>query len=295
MNRQYRTVIVMAIAVATAALASFGVYTALQRMPVREVEVGTVNVVVAAEPLDVGTQLRREQLKVVAWPVKTQVPGAFSDPNDVIDRGVIETINVNEPVTSRKVASKEQGAGLSPIIPQGMRALSIRVNDVISVAGYVVPGTRVDVLVTVRSQNATGNEPMSRTVVSNLLVLTAGTRYDTEKSKDGKPQPVAVVTLAVVPEDAEKIALAQSEGALSLALRNPLDVDPTRTNGVRMANLMRGGLTPEPEVNPVTRKVVRPKPAPLPVVAPPPPPPPPPPVYRVETYRGNRRTEEIVH
>jgi pilus assembly protein CpaB len=295
MNRQYRTVIVMAIAVATAALASFGVYTALQRMPVREVEVGTVNVVVAAEPLDVGTQLRREQLKVVAWPAKTQVPGAFSDPNDVIDRGVIETINVNEPVTNRKVASKEQGAGLSPIIPQGMRALSIRVNDVISVAGYVVPGTRVDVLVTVSGQQATGNEPMSRTVVSNLLVLTAGTRYDTEKSKDGKPQPVAVVTLAVVPEDAEKIALAQNQGTLSLALRNPLDVDPTKTNGMKMANLMRGGLTPEPVVNPETRKVVARKPAPVPPPAPVVAAPPPPPIYRVETIRGAKRTEEIVN
>ena len=291
MNRQYRTIIVMAVAVATAALASFGVYTALQRMPVRQVEVGTVNVVVAAEPLEVGTQLRREQLKVIGWPVKNQVPGAFADPNDVIDRGVIETINVNEPVTSRKVASKELGAGLSPVIPQGMRALSIRVNDVISVAGYVVPGTRVDVLVTVRAQPATANEPMSRTVVSNLQVLTAGTRIDTEKGKDGKPQPVTVVTLAVVPEDAEKIALAQSEGTLSLALRNPLDVDPTKTNGVKLVNLMRGGLTPEPEVNPVTRKV-KPRPAPAPVVAPAPPPPV---IYRIEKFSGGKSTSEIVN
>ena len=291
MNRQYRTIIVMAVAVATAALASFGVYTALQRMPVRQVEVGTVNVVVAAEPLEVGTQLRREQLKVIGWPVKNKVPGAFADPNDVIDRGVIETINVNEPVTSRKVASKELGAGLSPVIPQGMRALSIRVNDVISVAGYVVPGTRVDVLVTVRAQAATANEPMSRTVVSNLQVLTAGTRIDTEKGKDGKPQPVTVVTLAVVPEDAEKIALAQSEGTLSLALRNPLDVDPTKTNGVKLVNLMRGGLTPEPEVNPVTRKV-KPRPAPAPVVAPAPPPPV---IYRIEKFSGGKSTSEIVN
>jgi len=291
MNRQYRTIIVMAVAVATAALASFGVYTALQRMPVRTVEVGTVNVVVAAEPLNVGTQLRREMLKVIAWPAKNQVPGAYADPNDVIDRGVIETVNVNEPVTSRKVASKEMGAGLSPVIPQGMRALSIRVNDVISVAGYVVPGTRVDLLVTVRGQQATGNEPMSRTVVSNLQVLTAGTRIDTEKSKDGKPQAVNVVTLAVVPEDAEKIALAQSEGTLSLALRNPLDVDATKTNGVKLASLMRGGLTPEPEVNPVTRKV-KPKPVPVAVVLPPPPAAP---IYRIEKISGGKSTQEIVN
>ena len=210
MNRQNRTIVVMAIAVATAALASFGVYTAIQRMPVKQVEVGTVKVVVAAEPLLVGTPVRREQLKVADWPVKHQVPGSFADPNDVIDRGVIETIGENEPVTTRKVASKEAGVGLSPIVPQGMRAMSIRVNDVISVAGYVMPGTRVDLLVTVRDDNPNdGNaQAMARTVLSNILVLTANTRTDTEKGKDGKPQPSTVVTLAVLPEDAEKIALA---------------------------------------------------------------------------------------
>ena len=299
MNRQYRTVIVMVVAVATAALASFGVYMAIQRMPVRQVEVGTTNVVVAAEPLMVGTQLRREQLKVIAWPSKSQVPGAFADPNDVIDRGVIETIGLNEPITDRKVASKEAGAGLSPVIPQGMRAMSVRVNDVISVAGYVVAGTRVDLLVTVREDNPNaGNaEPMARTVVSNLMVLASGTRYDTEKGKDGKPQPSTVVTLAVLPEDAEKIALAQSEGKLSLALRNPLDLDETKTNGVKLASLMRGGASPAPEVNPVTRKVIaRPRPAPVtisPVAVPPPPPAPV--IYRVEAIRGAKRTEEVVN
>ena len=296
MNRQYRTVVVMTIAVVTAALASIGVYAAIQRMPVKTVEVGTVKVVVAAEPLMVGTPLRREQLRVVDWPAKTQVPGAFADPNDVIDRGVIETIGENEPVTTRKVASKEAGAGLPPIIPQGMRAMSIRVNDVISVAGYVIPGTHIDLLVTVRDDNPTAGqaEAMARTVLSNILVLTAGVRTDTEKGKDGKPQPSTVVTLAVLPEDAEKIALAQSEGSLSLVLRNPLDNDQTKTNGVKLAALMRGTAAPAPEVNPVTRKAVpRPRPAaPAPVVAPPPAPSS---IYKVEAIRGAKRTEEVVN
>lgn len=297
MNRQYRTVIVMTVAVLTAALASFGVYMAIQRMPVRQVEVGTVNVVVAAEPLMVGTQLRREQLKVVAWPEKTQVPGAYADLNDVIDRGVIETIALNEPVTARKVASKEAGAGLSPVIPQGMRAMSVRVNDVIGVAGFVVPGTRVDLLVTVKDDNpeSGGRDAMARTVVSNIQVLTAGTRMDIEKGKDGKPQPTNVVTFAVLPEDAERIALAQSEGKLSLALRNPLDVEQTKTQGIKLPALMRGGAAPEPVVNPVTRKVAaRPKAIePAPVAAPPPAPAPV--IYRVEAIRGAKRTEEVVN
>jgi pilus assembly protein CpaB len=297
MNRQYRTLIVMGIAVLTAALASFGVYTAIKRMPVRQVEVGTVNVVVAAEPLIVGTQLRREQVKVVPWPQRAQVPGSFADPNDVIDRGVIEAIGLNEPITTRKVASKEQGAGLSPIIPQGMRAMSVRVNDVSGVAGYVTPGTHVDLVVTVRDDNPAGGrtDPMSRTVVSNILVLTAGVRYDTEKGKDGKPQPTTVVTFAVVPEDAERIALASSEGKLSLALRNPLDIDETKTNGVKLAALMHGGAAPQPAVNPETHKVVPRKkaPAPEPVAAPAPPPPPP--IYQVEAIRGAKRTNEVVN
>ena len=296
MNRQYRTVVVMSIAVLTAALASLGVYTAIQRMPVKQVEVGTVKVVVAAEPLIVGTPLRREQLKVVDWPVKTQVPGAFADPNDVIDRGVIETIAENEPVTSRKVASKEAGAGLSPIIPQGMRGMSIRVNDVISVAGYVIPGTRVDLLVTVSDDNPNSGSAnaRSRTVLSNILVLTAGERTDTEKGKDGKPQPARVVTLAVLPEDAEKIALAQAQGVLSLALRNPLDVEQTKTKGVTVVELMNGGTPPPPVVNPVTRKVTpRPRPAaPATVEAPLPAPPT---IYRVEAIRGGTTKQEVVN
>jgi pilus assembly protein CpaB len=203
---------------------------------------------------------------------------------------------VNNPITARNAVSKELGAGLSPIIPQGMRAMSVRVNDVIGVAGYVVAGSRVDLLVTVADEDPRGgsSEPMARTVVSNILVLTSGVRMDIEKAKDGKPQPTTVVTLAVVPEDAERIALAQAEGKLSLALRNPLDVEETKTSGIRMAALMRGGAQPPPEVNPVTRKVApRPKPAPVPVVAPPPPPAPT--TNRVEAIRGTKVTQEVVN
>jgi pilus assembly protein CpaB len=295
MNRQYRTVIVMIVAVATAGLAAFGVYSAIQRMPVRQVEVGTVEVVVAAEQLLVGTQIRREQLKVVAWPAKTQVPGAHADPKEVIDRGVIATIEVNEPITAAKIASAGIGAGLSPVVPPGMRAMSVKVNEVIGVAGYVVPGTRVDVIVTVRPDNAAGGnqEVMARTVVSNVQVLTAGTRYDTEKGKDGKAQPVSVVTLALLPEDGERVALAQNEGKLSLALRNPLDVDQTNTNGIRLVTLMRG-TGPEPVVvNQATRKVA-PKPRPAQQISDPTPPPPTR-LYKVEAIRGGKSTEEVVN
>jgi pilus assembly protein CpaB len=283
MKRQYRTLIVMVVAVATAALASFAVYRAVQRMPVREVEVANMHVVVAAEALPVGTRLTEKHLKVVAWPSRNPVAGSFSEVTPLVDRGVISTIAVNEPVTTGKVASLEEGAGLSPIIPAGMRAISVRVNDVIGVAGFAVPGTRVDVVVTV--DNGQG-EPMSRTVVSHVQVLTAGTKFDQEKSKDGKPIPTSVVTLMVLPEDAERIALASNEGKITLALRNPLDVDPTDTKGIRLAALMRG-TGPEPVIDQTRRRVVATKPTPAAAAAPP--------VYTVEAIRAAKRSSEVVN
>ena len=108
-----------------------------------------------------------------------------------------------------------------------MRALSVKVNDVIGVAGFTVPGARVDVVVVVKERE----NSMARVVVSNLQVLTAGTKYDIEQAKDGKPMPSSVVTLLVTPEQAERITLAQTNGSITLVLRNPLDVMPTETNG----------------------------------------------------------------
>jgi len=147
--KQHRTVIVMTVAVATAALAALGVYQAIQKMPIRKVEMETVPVVVATRAIPVGTRLTKDDVKVVAWPARTQVPGAFSNVPAVIDRGVIAPIALNEPLTTTRVAGPEAGAGLPPIIPAGMRAISVRVNEVIGVAGFVLPGTRVDVLVAV--------------------------------------------------------------------------------------------------------------------------------------------------
>jgi pilus assembly protein CpaB len=165
-----------------------------------------------------------------------------------------------------------------------MRAISVRVNEVIGVAGFAVPGTRVDVLVTVDGQGKGSDEPMTRTVVSRVQVLTAGTKFDQEKSKDGKPIPTSVVTLMVLPEDAERIALAGNEGKITLALRNPMDVDPTDTKGIRLASLMRG-TAPEPVIDPVRHRVVARKPDPTPA---------PPPVYSVETIRAAKRSAEVV-
>jgi pilus assembly protein CpaB len=156
------------------------------------------------------------------------------------------------------------------------------VNDVVGVAGFVVPGTRVDLLVTVRDSNAAG-EPMTRTVVSRVEVLTAGTKYDQEQSKDGVPIPTTVVTLAVTPEDAERIALASNEGQIALVLRNPLDIQDTETEGIRLKNLMSGP-APAPVIDPnLNRRIAPPRPA---VPAPKP--------YMIETIKGGEReTKEL--
>ena len=284
MSRRNRTTLVLLVAVGLAALATYGVSRTIKNIPVREVEVATRYVVVAAENMPLGTRIAKEQVKVVGWPAATPVEGSFDAVEAVVGRGLIAPMAVNEPLTERKLAPKEAGAGLSPSIPPGMRALSVKVNEVIGVAGFTVPGARVDVVVVLKNRE----NSMARVVVSNLQVLTAGTKYDIEQAKDGQPMPSNVVTLLVSPDDAERIALAQTEGSITLVLRNPLDVTPTETRGVRMAGLMGAPAAPEPVVQAVQRP--RKAAAVAPVAEPPPPPARQP--YIVESIRGGKRSVE---
>ena len=292
MNRTTRTMVVMAVATLIAGIASLGVYAAVKSIPVREVEVAHTFVAVAARNLPTGARITEEDVKLVAWPSRNPVSGAFSEVKPILDRGLVAAVGENEPFTETKLAPIGSGAGLPPSIPPGMRAMSVKVDEVIGVAGFVVPGTRVDFVVTLRGTGQT-EESMSRTVASNVLVLTAGTKFDQEQAKDGKAQPSTVVTLAVSPSDAERVALASSEGKISLALRNPLDVTPTETAGVHVGTLRLGmGTAPQPEpvkAQPATRVGRWPlfphRPA-APVPAPK--------IYTVEAIRAAKRTEESV-
>jgi pilus assembly protein CpaB len=290
MNRQTRTLIVVAVALVAAGVSAYGVYAAISRIPVRTVEIATNHAVVAAKGMPSGTLLTKDSVKLVAWPTQTPLAGGFDNVEVVLERGLIAAVVENEPITEIKLAPKEAGAGLPPSIPPGMRAMSVKVNEVIGVAGFVVPGTRVDVMVTIALQRAQQNESLTRVVVSNVQVLTAGTRYDQENAqKEGKPIPSTVVTLLVTPEDAERIALAQVEGQLMLALRNPMDTEPTDTQGVRTASLFGG----PPPAAPAPAAARRTAPAPPPAVAVLPPPAPPS-IYTVEAIRAAKRTEEVV-
>jgi pilus assembly protein CpaB len=285
MNRTSRTIIVVGVAVVVAALASFGVYRAIQQMPVREVEVRSLYQVVAARDMSMGALITKDDVKLVPWPASSPVPNGFTTADAVLNRGLISAVVANEPLTESKLAPLEAGAGLPPSITEGMRALSIRVNEVVGVAGFVVPGTHVDVLVTLRREG-NNNDSMTRVVVSDVQVLTAGTRYDQEKARDGQPIPTSVVTLLLLPADAERIVLAANQGSLMLTLRNPMDRKPTESNGVRTAALF-GEAPPPPVVKTVQgRRIATPAPVP--------PPPPVAKVYTVETYKAAKRAEEVV-
>ena len=289
MDRNKRTAVVVIVAVLLAAVASLGMYRVVSARPASEGNaLKTVDVVVAQHPLPLGTRVTRDHVKLAKWPADTQVTGAFAKLDEVIDRGLIATVAENEPLTTAKLAPLEAGAGLPPSIPQGMRAVSVKVNEVIGVAGFVVPGTRVDVMVTLTNRQAQ-QESVTRVVVSNVQVLTAGTRYDQENAKDGKPIPSTVVTLLVSPEDGERIALAASEGQIMLTLRNPLDTSPTTTAGTRTAAL----LGHQPVAAPATPRAVRAS-APAKPVQPEPAAAPAPKSYTVEAIRGAKRSEETV-
>jgi pilus assembly protein CpaB len=268
---------VLLIAIIAGGGLAYGTYDYLQNVPVKTVTIPTRHVVVANADLSLGRQLRREDLTTVDWPTSAVPEGSFEDPAAIVDRGLIISVVKNEAILPAKLASKEAGSGLPPIIPQGKRAVSVRVNEVIGVAGYVLPGTRVDVLTTANAGNK-AEEVTTKLVLANVQVLTAGTRLE-QDSNDGKPIQVTVVTLVVTPEEAERLTLASTEGKIQLALRNPLDTETPATPGVRPGMLL-GMAVPKPAG---VRKVA---PAPgIPAAVVPP---------TIEIIKGDKRTQVAV-
>ena len=185
------------------------------------------NLVVAAQPLAPGTALSADLVKMVRVPESAFPRGGFSRADDVVGRPVISSIGPDEPVVDSRLAARGSGFGVAPMIPPGMRAASVRVNDVVGVAGFVLPGMRVDVLVTGRPQGA--DDTFTSTVLQNVTVLSAGQRVEA----DGKSQSmsVTVVTLLVDPVQAESLTLAASEGHIQLVLRNSNDQNLAATGG----------------------------------------------------------------
>ena len=231
-----RIFLVLVLALTAGGAFAFGTYRYIQQVPNRDEGVETRPVIVAAANLALGAEVRPEDIRIVEWPANSVPAEAFASADQVVGRGVIQSMVQNEPILPAKLAPQGAGAGLPPVIPAGMRALSVRVNDVVGVAGYVLPGTRVDVVATV---NPTQQQPdvTSKIVLTNVLVLTAGTKIESD-TEDGKPVQVSVVTLLVDPGEAERLTLASTEGKIQLALRNPLDKTAPATTGIKPAALM---------------------------------------------------------
>ena len=234
-----RVGIVFLMALVAAALAAYLAFTVVRdRGPVviQATEAPTAHVVVAARDMDVGYMLTAEDIRLAEWPSTMLPEGYSSTPAEVVGRGLLTPIKLNEPLLSGKLALKEAGGGLPIIIPEGKRAMSVKVDQVIGVAGFTLPGTRVDVLVTLDNV-VNMSEPITQIVLQNVEVLTAGQVI--ERDTDGEPVSVPVVTLLVDPEDSEKLTMATSKGRIQLALRNTLDMDTVLTPGARPRNLLR--------------------------------------------------------
>lgn len=200
----------------------------------RQATLATEKVVVAGKDLDLGSRLSPEVLQVVDWPKSSVVKGVFADPK-LIDTRVLNTsVLRGEPILEGKLAPVGAKGGLSAVIGEGKRAMTVRVNEVIGVAGFALPGNRVDIMVS--SQDDQGKQ-ISKIVLEQILVLAVAQEASRDETK---PKVVSAVTLEVTPEQAERLDLARSVGSLSLVLRNQLDRTPVATKGMRRADLLKG-------------------------------------------------------
>jgi pilus assembly protein CpaB len=255
-------------ALIVAFLASYYVYRQIQRSQLGAAQAAKqIPVVVASGPLKMGQPLAAADLTLVDWPAGKQPQGSFSRVEDCVGRALIVPMVQNEVILDQELANRNAGAGLPVSIPEGMRAVSVGVDDVVAVAGFVTPGTTVDVLVT----GATPGGSITRTILEHVRVLAVGQQLQTES---GKPQTAPVVTMLVNPEDGQKLTLAAAEGKIHLALRNTVDMADTHTPPIYSSTIFQGAAPPV-------------RVAPRAVVAKPAPPAPPPP-YNVQVIRGDK-------
>jgi len=225
--------------------------------------------VAAARPLDVGEVLKREDLSMVAWPKDHPLAGSFVKLDDVVGRAVLYPLAAGEPILDRQLAAAGAGIGLTTRIPTGMRAIALRSDEVVGVAGFLMPGTHVDVLVTYTDAQHT--EPVTATVLQDAEVLAAG--HQIQPDPTGKPSSVDVVTLLLSPENAEKAVLASEKGTIHFVLRNGADNVRADTTPVALTQLANLG-----SAQPAPARVIREHRAPTPAP------------WVVETLMGTKRS-----
>ena len=213
----------------------------------------TNDVVVAKVEIPVGSRIIPEQLVIAQFPADVTPEGAISKIDEsLIGRVVVTAIAPRDPLTESKLAPVGSLGGLSSVIPEGYRAMTVKVDDVVGVSGFIMPGTLVDIVVVIQPPKGSANEEMiSKIVLQNIKVLANGQNIDKPKNDREVERSVRAVTLQVTPEQAEKLALASSEGKLQLVMRNSVDQADEQTSGANKRSLLNGEratLVPEPGV-----------------------------------------------
>jgi len=233
--------------------------------------------VASTQNLNAGETLQKANLQLVDWPGSKPLDGAFQKPDDLVGRVVLYPLGAGEPIQERHLAAPGSGLGLSSHIPDGMRAISLKSDQVVGVAGFLLPGTHVDVLVTYRNPNSP--DPVTATVLQDAQVIAAG--QNMAPDPQGKITPVDVLTLLVTPEDAERVTLASAQGSVHFVLRNSSDHAHTDDQAAEVSGL--SGATPAKPVAPMSGTPQKMK-----VVAPPPIQ-----TYTVVTTAGDKQKTEI--
>jgi pilus assembly protein CpaB len=279
------------IAFGVAWLSALGLSWWLYRTSTAPQKADVVRIVAAAKDLPVGKRVEASDLKMISIERKDVPKGAFLKTTDIIDRAVAVQMSVSEPVLAGKIAGKGSGEGLTALIEPGMRAVSVQINEISGVAGFIQPGTRVDVMFTRVFSNG---DAATATILQNVKVIAYGRQLDASAKLDPRDAKPTVATLLVTQEQAERLVLAEQRGKIQLALRNMLDgqiadaSDPVQSTDLGIDEPRKGraasGTVPR-------------------VAAPPPPPKPPEPVVKaaprveddsikVRIYRGDKVTEE---
>ena len=249
--RNTRALIMLGISIVIAAIAVYFASTWLAKQG----DIATAKVVVAKAEITPGTPITPEVVGLADWP-RTSVPkGAFGDVGMLKDRVISSGLSVGEPVLESKLAPVGSKGGLSAVITPGKRALTVKVNEIVGVAGFALPGNYVDIMV--NTQDERGN-PISKIVLEKILVLAVAQEADRDPTK---PKVVNAVTMELTPEEAEKLDLARSIGSLSLVLRNQLDSEDLNAAGARKQDLLSGSsIAAQPAAQPQVKRVyVRPK------------------------------------
>ena len=280
-------------AIVVAAIATFGAYRYLQANNA-PVVVASRQVVIAKVDIPEGAAIDRNSLALTAWPATTVPAGAYASLDSVVGRVTRVNVFTGEAIVPGRLAPAGTGPGLELKIPPGQRAMAVRINDVAGISGLIQPNSRVDVLVTIA--DPTTGKQQAKLFMENMRVLSVGTEI--QRDAQGKPNAAATATLAVTPEEAERLAIAMNTGSIQLVLRgygDPAAVTTTGANSSDVLRQLRGGRTvvSEPVTpRPVQRSAPRPA-APAPAIMQKAPPPPPPPDSAVvNVYRSGKPTPQ---